>query len=63
MKQQTIKEYITEAIDFYTRHAEYERMRAEQATNGSKIQAELMMASKFNEGRASAYEEMLERIG
>ena len=63
MKTQTIREYITEAIEFYTRHADWERAKAEQATSGSKIQAELMMSSKFNEGCASAYAEMLERIG
>ena len=63
MKQQTIKEFMEEAIAHYTRDAEYERKRAKQATDGSSIQIELLMAAKFNEGRANAYKEMLALIG
>ena len=63
MKEQTIIERMNEAIDFYTRHSKWERKRAEQATDGSKIQNELMMASEFNRGRASAYKEMLSMLG
>ena len=37
MKQQTIKEFMEEAIAHYTRHAEFERKKAKQATDGSRI--------------------------
>lgn len=59
----TLKQWIIEAIEHYERHAEWERKCAEKATNGSDIKIETLMAAKFNEGRASAYKEMLELIG
>jgi hypothetical protein len=55
----TLKESLKEMKEFYERHSEYERTRANQATKGSGIQNELMMASKYNEGRAKGVEEAL----
>lgn len=63
MKSQTIIERMNAAVDFYSRHAEFERKRAEQATDGSKIQTELLVSSAFNRGRVDAYMEMLAALG
>lgn len=60
--EKTLKSQITEAADYYKRHAEWERSRAEQATNGSDIAAEMMMAARYNEGRAAAMREALDLI-
>lgn len=57
-----LKEAITEAAEFYARHAEWERSRAEQATKGSNIATEMLLAARYNEGRAAAMRETLDLI-
>ena len=40
--EKTLKQQVLDAADFYKRHAEWERKRAEQATKGSGIADEMM---------------------
>lgn len=56
----TLKQQFKEAIAHYEVHADYEKRRGLQATDGSNIQNELLMAAKFNEGRAKGFKEALE---
>lgn len=60
--EKTLKQQVLDAADFYKRHAEWERKRAEQATKGSGIADEMMQAAKYNEGRAAAMLEALDLI-
>lgn len=55
----TLKQTLKKAQEFYTRHAEWERKKAEQATPGSNIREEMLRAAAYNEGRAKAMEEAL----
>ena len=52
--EKTLKQQVLYAADFYKRHAEWERKRAEQATKGSGIAPEKMGADKCNEGAWAA---------
>lgn len=60
--EKTIREQLQEGFSFYTRHADWEQQRADQATAGSEIQRELREAAAFNRGRADAYKEIMEQI-
>lgn len=62
MNVEKLIQELTEQAEFYERHSEWERSRAEQATDGSSIKTETMMACRFNEGRAQAMREAIELV-
>lgn len=57
--KKTLKDYIKDAVEHYDKHANFEKCRADQATEGSNIQKEIMYAYQFNRGRAAAMREVL----
>ena len=58
----TLKELLTEAINSYERRAEWEKKRADMATEGSNIQQEILRAYQYNKGRANGIKEALDMI-
>lgn len=60
--KETLKKMLEEAAAHYERHAEWEKARAEQATDGSNIQHEVLRAYKYNLGRAAGIREALQLI-
>ncbi len=60
--KRTLRQELLATAEHYRQHAAWERKRAEQATNGSMVQAEIMQAAKYNEGRAAAMLEAVELL-
>lgn len=60
--ENTLKQRLADCAEFYKKHAEWEISRAEQATDGSSIAAEMMLAARYNEGRAAAMLEALDLV-
>ena len=48
--------------DQYQRHAEWEKKRADRATEGSDVQHEILRAHSYNKGRAKAIGEVIELL-
>ena len=57
----TLKEAITEAAEFYERHAAWQRKKAETAQSGTAKDV-MENAARYNEGRAAAMREALDLI-
>lgn len=57
--KKTFKDYIKDAAEHYDKYANFEKRRADHATEGSNIQKENMYAYQFNRGRAEAMREVL----
>lgn len=54
--KKTFKDYIKDAAEHYDKYANFEKRRADHATEGSNIH---MCAYQFNRGRATAMREVL----
>lgn len=62
-KVEALRNELTAMRDHYERHAEWNRKRAERATQGSSIQQEILRGEAYNRGRANAIKEVLELLG
>jgi len=60
---QTFKADLVRMYHHYVKHAEWEKNRADRATEGSSIQQEILRAYSYNKGRAAAIKEVLDLIG
>lgn len=60
--KELLEREITEAIDFYERHAEMEMKRAERMTEGCSFRCEVEKAAFGNTEKARAMREALELI-
>lgn len=60
---ETFKAELIRLHAHYSRHAEWEKARADRATTGSDIQQEILRAYSYNKGRAAAIKEVLDLLG
>ena len=57
--KENLKEQFAKGAEFYERLAQGAKQFAEQATTGSELQKEEILAAEYNLGRAAAFREAL----